>query len=61
MIFHDDTAEHHDIIHFAAGTFNSTIDIKPNAHIYLESKADWSEFDVDLPKLETNRSSKKIG
>ena len=60
LIFQDDISDNHEIIHFSAGTLNTHIDIKPDVHIYVESKASWLELQDDLPKFETGRSSKRV-
>lgn len=60
LIFQNDINENHEIIHFAAGTLDSDIDIKPNVHIYMESQANWFSVEDDLPKHEAGRDSKHI-
>lgn len=60
LIFQDDTNDYQEIIHFAAGTLNSDIEVKPNVHIYMESKATWLDIGDDLPKHKTGRNSKRL-
>jgi hypothetical protein len=64
LIFQDDLDDSQDdpntIVHFAAGTLDTDIDIKPNVHIYMESKANWLKLKDSLPKFETGRNSKLI-
>ena len=60
LVFQDDTNDYQAIIHFASGTLDTEIEIKPNVHIYLESKVNWIELTDDLPKHQTGRDSKQI-
>lgn len=60
LIFQDDINDYHEIVHFAAGTLNTDIEVKPNVHIYMESKANWFEVEDDLPKHTMGRNSKLI-
>jgi len=60
LVFQDDINDYQDIIHFSAGTLDNDIEIKPNVHIYMESKADWLDLEDDLPKHEMGRNSKRI-
>ena len=60
LIFQDDITDNHDIVHFAAGTLDTEIEVSPDVHIYVESKANWLKLEDDLPKYETGRSSKRI-
>lgn len=60
LIFQDDENDDQEIVHFASGTLDSDIDVKPNVHIYMESKANWLDLQDDLPKHETGRKSKRL-
>jgi len=60
LIFQDDTNDYHEIIHFAAGTLNDDIEVRPDVHIYMESKVDWLDLNDDLPKHKTGRNSPNI-
>ena len=60
LIFQDDISDNHEIVHFAAGTLDTEIEVTPNMHIYIESKANWLKLDDDLPKFETNINSKRL-
>ncbi|MEH6456851.1 MAG: GFA family protein [Cocleimonas sp.] len=60
LIFQDDIIDNHEMVHFAAGTLDTDIEVEPDVHIYLESKANWLKLEDSLPKFETGRSSKRI-
>ena len=60
LIFQDDITDNHEIVYFAAGTLDSDIEVSPDAHIYIESKANWLNLKDDLPKFETGRSNKRV-
>ena len=50
----DDAGE---LIEFSLGTLNSEMDLRPDAHIYVGSKASWFEVCDDLPQHEEGRYS----
>jgi len=52
----NDTGE---LIEFSLGTLDSDIDLNPDAHIYVGSKANWVEICDDLPQYEAGRDSEK--
>ena len=45
------------LVEFALGTLDSDIELKPDAHIFCESGANWCELSDDLPKLKAGRDS----
>ena len=46
-----------DIVVFALGSLDSDIELRPDAHIYVGSKANWFELNDELPKhIEGRRS-----
>ena len=45
------------IIEFALGTLDSDIDLRPDAHIYVGSKANWTEICDGLPQYKEGRNS----
>ena len=46
-----------ELIEFALGTLDSEIDLRPDAHIYVGSKANWFEVSDDLPQYKSGRTS----
>lgn len=60
LTFQDDDNDNHEIIHFAAGTLVSDIDVTPDVHIYTASKANWLTLEDSLVKFEEGRNSKKM-
>ncbi len=56
MIFipSNDTGE---LIEFSLGTLDSDIELKPDAHIFIDSKANWYEVTDKLPQFKGNRNS----
>ena len=52
----NDTGE---LIEFSLGTLDSEIELQPDAHIYIGSKANWFEVCDDLPQFEKGRGSVK--
>ena len=48
------------VIEIALGALDGDIPVKPNAHIFVGSKADWTEFSDDLPLYEEGRDSPRI-
>jgi len=49
-----------DCIEIALGTLDSELDIRPDAHIFVGSKANWSVLCDDMPQYIEDRKSKKI-
>ena len=52
----DDTGE---LIEFALGTLDSEITLRPDAHIYVGSKASWFDIQDDLPQYQNGRPGAK--
>lgn len=52
----DDTG---DSIEFSLGTLDSEIVLRPDAHIYVGSKASWFDIVDDLPRYENGRTNGK--
>lgn len=50
-----------DIIEIALGCIDGEPDIKPDAHIFVASKAGWSVICDGLPQYSDGRDSEKIG
>lgn len=44
-----------ELVEFSLGTLNCEIDLRPDAHIYVGSKANWFEVNDDLPQYEERR------
>ncbi|MEM7292579.1 MAG: GFA family protein [Pseudomonadota bacterium] len=40
-----------EVLRLRIGTLDSKIDVKPTAHIYVDSKAEWHEILDDLPQF----------
>ena len=47
------------LIEFTLATLDSKIDLKPDAHIFTDSKACWYDITDDLPQFTEGRGSKK--
>lgn len=47
-------------VEFALATLDDDIPHKPDAHIFLNFKANWDEVNDDLPKFTAGRSSDKV-
>ncbi|AJQ96220.1 GFA family protein [Gynuella sunshinyii] len=45
---------------FTLGTLDSEIDQRPDAHIYIGSKAGWSDIHDDLPQFWESRDSQRV-
>ena len=45
------------IIEFAIGTLDSDIELKPDVHIFTDSKASWHEVTDHLPQYTEGRDS----
>jgi hypothetical protein len=48
-----------ELVEFALGTLDGDVDISPDAHIFVDSKASWFEITDKLPQLDDSRSSVK--
>jgi hypothetical protein len=59
LIFQD-SIESTELVEFALGTLDSDIELKPDVHIFVSSKANWLDIEDDLPQFLGNRSSKLI-
>lgn len=46
---------HPHLVEFTVGTLDDPIDIKPDAHIYTGSKADWYDISDELPQYDQGR------
>ncbi len=49
-----------DVVEFALGTLDSEIEIEPDVHIFVSSKANWVNISDNLPQFSGNRNSKQI-
>ena len=47
-------------VEFSLGTLDSAIDLRPDAHIYVGSKACWSEITDELPQYLESRGSQRL-
>lgn len=47
-------------IEIALGTLDSNLDASPDAHIFVGSKASWSEIYDSLPQYEEGRKSRRL-
>lgn len=59
-MFFKDSEDANDVVEFALGTLDDSAEIRPDAHIFVESKANWIELCDDLPKYAQYRDSKKL-
>lgn len=59
MTFHSDKYPD-DVVEIALGTLDSNLDVSPDAHIFVGSKASWSEIHDDLPQYEEGRKSRRL-
>lgn len=48
------------IVDIALGTLDSNLDMSPDAHIFVGSKAGWSEILDDLPQYAGDRKSQRL-
>jgi len=44
-----------DVIEIALGALDGDVPVEPNAHIFVGSSANWTEFNDDLPLYEEGR------
>lgn len=49
-----------DVVEVALGTLDSNLDLSPDAHIYVGSKANWSEIHDALPQYTEGRRSQRL-
>jgi hypothetical protein len=49
-----------ELIEIALGCFDDEVPVKPDAHIFVASGADWAQPEDDLPHYEAGRDSKRI-
>lgn len=49
-----------DVVEFSLGTLDSPLDIEPDVHIFVGSKANWSKICDGLPQYQGDRSSSRI-
>lgn len=47
-------------VEFALATLDDDIPLRPDAHIYMDFKANWSETCDDLPKYREGRDSERM-
>lgn len=49
-----------DTVEIALGTLDSNLDMSPDAHIWVDSKASWSEIHDVLPQYSEDRKSRRL-
>lgn len=49
-----------DIVEISLGTLDSDLNAKPDAHIYVGSKANWTVICDNLPQYEASRQSNRL-
>lgn len=49
-----------DVVEVALGTLDSNLDLSPDAHIFVGSKANWSEIHDTLPQYVADRKSQRL-
>ena len=49
-----------DVIEISLGTLDSDLEVRPDAHIFVGSKANWTTICDDLPQYEAGRQSKRL-
>jgi len=49
-----------EVVEVALGTLDSNLDLSPDAHIYVGSKANWSEIHDALPQYIADRNSRRL-
>ena len=52
--------DEHQFIEFSLGSLDTDIPLRPDAHIYIGSKANWIELHDELPKYTEGRGSRLI-
>ena len=53
----NDTGE---LVEFALGTLCDPLELRPDAHIYVGSKANWYAIEDGMPQFEEGRDSKQL-
>jgi hypothetical protein len=48
------------LVEFTLGTLDSDLDLQPDVHIFIASKANWSIVSDSLPQYEGDRSTKRV-
>lgn len=48
------------VVQIALGTLDSNLERSPDAHIFVGSKASWSEIQDDLPQYSADRDSRRL-
>jgi hypothetical protein len=46
------------LVEFAVGTLDTELNERPDAHIFVDSKAGWYDISDGLPRFKTSRSEK---
>ena len=59
LTFHSPSADP-DLVEIALGCFDDPVPVKPDAHIYVDSGADWARPVDDLPQYSAGRDSKRL-
>lgn len=49
-----------EIVEIALGTLDSYLEMSPDAHIYVDSKASWTEIHDSLPQYTEDRKSRRL-
>lgn len=49
-----------DIVEVSLGTLDSNLDHSPDAHIYVDSKANWVDIHDGLPQYSADRKSRRL-
>jgi hypothetical protein len=49
-----------ELVEIALGAFDDEVPVKPDAHIFVGSGANWARPDDDLPQFEAGRDSKRL-
>lgn len=59
LVFHSPKAPS-DIIEIALGAIDGDIPLKPDAHIFVHSGANWVDVEDDIPQFEAGRHSPRV-
>lgn len=54
------TTDDQTVVEFALGTLDGDIELRPDVHIFVSSKANWLEISDELPQFEAGRQSKRL-
>lgn len=60
LTFASPRTEEEDVVEVALGAMDDEIPVRPSAHIYVGSAANWTVLCDDLPKYETSRGSATV-